>query len=74
MTLGQFIKVFMVDAGLNQRELAEKPGMQTSCFCDIIKGRRSVTAKTAKKLEDIFGVPALIFMLMEDIKDVEGCI
>lgn len=71
MTLGQFIKVFMTDAGMNQRELAEKMGISTPVMCDILTNKRGFTTKQAKKCEEIFGVPALIFMIMYNMKELE---
>lgn len=71
MTFGQFVKVFMTDAGMNQRELAEKMGISTPVMCDILTNKRGFTTKQAKKCEEIFGVPALIFMMMYNIKELE---
>lgn len=71
MTFGQFIKVFMTDAGMNQKQLAEKIGISTPVMCDILTNRRGFTTKQAKKCEEIFGVPAVIFMMMYDLKKLE---
>ena len=71
MTFGQFVKVFMTDAGMNQRELAEKMGISTPVMCDILTNKRGFTTKQAKKCEEIFGIPALIFMMMYNIKELE---
>lgn len=71
MTFGQFVKVFMTDAGMNQKELAGKLGISTPVMCDILTNRRGFTTKQAKKCEEVFGVPALIFMMMYDIKKLE---
>ena len=71
MTFGQFIKVFMTDAGMNQKQLAEKIGISTPVMCDILTNKRGFTTKQAKKCEEIFGVPAVIFMMMYDVKKLE---
>ena len=71
MTFGQFIKVFMTDAGMNQKELAEKLEISTPVMCNILTNKRGFTTKQAKKCEEVFGVPALIFMMMYDIKKLE---
>ena len=71
MTFGQFIKVFMTDAGMNQKQLAEKIGISTPVMCDILTNRRGFTTNQAKKCEEIFGVPAVIFMMMYDLKKLE---
>lgn len=61
----------MTDAGMNQRELAEKLEISTPVMCDILTNKRGFTTKQAKKCEEVFGVPALIFMMMYDIKKLE---
>lgn len=71
MTLGQFVKVFMTDAGMNQRELAEKMGISTPVMCDILTNKRGFTTKQAKRCEEIFGVPAVIFLMMYNLKELE---
>lgn len=71
MTFGQFIKVFMTDAGMNQEQLAEKIGICTPVMSNILTNKRGFTTKHAKKCEEIFGVPAVIFMMMYDLKKLE---
>ena len=71
MTFGQFVKVFMTDAGMNQRELAEKMGISTPVMCDILTNKRGFTTKQAKRCEEIFGVPAVIFLTMYNLKELE---
>lgn len=71
MTFGQFIKVFMNDAGMNQKQLAEKMGISTPVMCDILTNKRGFTTKQAKKCEEIFGVPAVILMMMYNLKKLE---
>lgn len=71
MTFGQFIKVFMTDAGMNQTQLAEKIGTSNSVMCEILKNKRGFTTKQAKRCEEIFGVPAVIFMMMYDLQKLE---
>lgn len=71
MTFGQFVKVFMVDAGMNQKQLAEKIGISTPVMCDILTNKRGFTTKQAKKCEEVFGVPAVIFLTMYNLKELE---
>lgn len=71
MTFGQFVKVFMTDAGMNQKQLAEKIGISTPVMCDILANKRGFTTKHAKKCEEIFGVPAVIFLMMYNLKELE---
>ena len=71
MTFGQFVKVFMTDAGMNQKQLAEKIGISTPVMCDILTNKRGFTTKQAKRCEEIFGVPAVIFLTMYNLKELE---
>lgn len=71
MTFGQFVKVFMTDAGMNQKQLAEKIGISTPVMCDILTNKRGFTMKQAKKCEEVFGVPAVIFLMMYNLKELE---
>ena len=71
MTFGQFVKVFMTDAGMNQKQLAERLDISTPVMCDILTNKRGFTTKQAKKCEAVFGVPALVFMMMYDINKLE---
>ena len=64
MTFGQFVKVFMTDAGMNQKQLAERIGISTPVMCDILTNKRGFTVKQAKKCQEIFGVPAVIFLMI----------
>lgn len=70
MTFGQFVKVFMTDAGMNQKQLAEKIGISTPVMCDILTNKRGFTTKQAKKCEEIFGVPAVIFLMMYNLNEL----
>ena len=71
MTFGQFVKVFMTDAGMNQKQLAEKIGITTPVICDILANKRGFTTKQAKRCEEIFGIPAIIFIMMYELRYLE---
>lgn len=74
MKLGEFIGKMAFWSGLSQKELAEKMGITAPNLNEIVRGRRSVSVKTAKKLEGIFGIPAAVWAVyqsMEDIREYE---
>ena len=74
MKLGEFIGKVAFWSGLSQKELAEKLGITAPNLNEIVRGRRSVSAKTAKKLEGVFGIPAAVWAVyqsMEDIREYE---
>ena len=74
MKLGEFIGKVAFWSGLSQKELAEKLGISAPNLNEIARGRRSVSVKTAKKLEGVFGIPAAVWAVyqsMEDIREYE---
>lgn len=74
MKLGEFIGKIAFWSGLSQKELAEKMDITAPNLNEIVRGRRSVSVKTAKKLEGIFGIPAAVWAVyqsMEDIREYE---
>lgn len=40
-------------------------------MCDILTNKRGFTTKQAKRCEEIFGVPAVIFLTMYNLKELE---
>ena len=70
MKLGEFIGKIAFWSGLSQKELAEKMGVTAPHLNEIIRGRRSVSAKTAKKLEGIFGIPAAVWAVYQSMEDI----
>lgn len=62
MTFGQFVKVFMTDTGMNQKQLAEKIGISTPVMCDILTNKRGFTTKPSKEVRrDIWSTSSYIF-------------
>ena len=51
-------------------EAAEKIGVAPPCLNDIIKGKRKVSTKIAKKLETLFGVPAIVLMTWRAVDEL----
>ncbi len=58
----ELIKTFLDVKGMTQAELAKELGWAPAKINDIIKGRRRVTPKTAKKFAKVFGVEHTVFL------------
>ena len=70
MKLGEFIGKVAFWSGLSQKELAEKLGITAPNLNEIVRGRRSVSIKTAKKLEGVFGIPAAVWAVYQSTEDI----
>ena len=57
--------------GLNQKKLADIMGVSTPFINDIIKGKRSITAQTAVKLEAALEIEAMFWMNMQAKHDID---
>jgi len=71
MTVGQLIKILAYDAGLNQKELSKKTGISEVILSEVISDKRELAFKYAKKLDEVFGVPALVWLTFANIKKLE---
>lgn len=58
----ELIETFLDVKGMTQAELAKKVGLSTSKINDLIRGRVSMTPRTAKKLADVFEVEHTAFL------------
>lgn len=70
MTVGEFLMKLIFFSGISQKEAAEKIGVAPPCLNDIIKGKRKVNIKIAKKLETLFGVPAIVWMTWRAVDEL----
>ena len=70
MTVGEFLMKLIFFSGISQKEVAEKIGVPPPCLNDIIKGKRKVSTKIAKKLETLFGVPAIVWMTWQFVYEL----
>lgn len=60
--VGEFIKDELIARGMKQSELSHLTGIQRSILCDIIKGKRGITAEMSLLFEKALDIPAYIFM------------
>lgn len=66
MKVGEFLMKILFFSGMSQRELAKKINVSASILNDIVKGRRSINAKYAKIFEEIFGIPAIVWLTYQN--------
>jgi addiction module HigA family antidote len=62
---------FMEPAGISQYRLARATGLSQVQVGNIIRGKRSVTAETALRLERALGMSAQTWMNLQTLHDLE---
>ena len=63
---GEFLEEVLEDLGMSQKELSNRIGRPTQMINEIIRGKKSITSKTAIELEDVLKVPRHIWMGLEN--------
>jgi HTH-type transcriptional regulator/antitoxin HigA len=58
----ELIETFLDVKGMTQSELAKQLGLTPAKVNDLVKGRRKITPKTAKKLAEAFDVGHTVFL------------
>ena len=56
--LGESLAETLEELGMSQAELAQRMGRPLQMICEIIQGKKAITAETALQLERATGVPA----------------
>lgn len=67
-TVGEFLKDMIFFSGMSQVEASAKLEITSAFLCEIIKGKRGFSTKIAKKLELLFGIPAIIWLTWQAYK------
>ena len=67
MKVGDFLMKLIFWSGMSQKEVAEKCNITPAMLNEIIKGKRGVSIKSAKIFEALFGVPAMIWLMWDNI-------
>ena len=67
MKVGDFLMKLIFWDGMSQKEVAEKCNITPAMLNEIIKGMRGVSIKSAKVFEELFGVPAMIWLMWDNI-------
>lgn len=62
---GEFLQEILEEIGMSQVELSNRIGRPTQAINEIIKGKKSITSKTALELEDVLKVPAHVWIGLE---------
>ena len=62
---GEYLLEVLEEAGLSQKDLAQRTGRPAQAINEIIKGVKSITPDTAIQLETVLGVPAHIWTGLE---------
>lgn len=62
---GETIRETMEHLGMSQVEVAQRAGLSTKHVNELVKGKASITADTALRLERVLGVPAGLWMNLE---------
>ena len=70
MTVGEFLMKMIFFSGMSQKEAAEKIGIAPPWINDIIKSKRKVNADIAKKLDTVFGVPAIVWATWQTVDEL----
>jgi addiction module HigA family antidote len=65
VTPGDVLEDHLVVIGMSQAELATRTGLAKKTINEIIKGKSSITAETAVKLERVLGRPSRFWMNLE---------
>lgn len=60
----------MVEEGLNQAQLAKKMECTTGDLCYMLNGQRTISKKNAQRFEEVLGIPALVILMMQDMKEL----
>ena len=55
---GSILRLELKERGMSQKNFATKIGIQPSHLSEVIKGKRSLTAQLAGKIEEALGIPA----------------
>ncbi len=62
---GELLEETLEEIAMSQAELANRLGRPLQAINEIIKGKKSITPKTALELEDVLNVPAHIWVGLE---------
>lgn len=62
---GEFLEETIEEIGMTQGELANRLGRPIQAVNEIIKGKKSITSKTALELEDVLGISSHVWIGLE---------
>lgn len=69
--VGEFIKDEMSFRGVSQTEMALLMGIELPKFNKILNGTQRLTADVALKIEDVWGIPAHLYMDLQSQYEID---
>ena len=69
--VGEFIKDEMSYRGVSQTEMALMMGIELPKFNKILNGTQRLTADVALKIEEVWGIPAHIYMDLQSQYEID---
>ena len=70
MKLGDFLVKMIFWSGMSQAEVARKCGISTPVLNDLVKNKRGINVNYAQSFEAIFGVPTMIWLMWNNIDEL----
>ena len=70
MKLGDFLLKVIFWSGMTQAEVARKCIISTPVLNDLIKNKRGINVKYAKAFEGLFGIPTMIWLMWNNIDEL----
>lgn len=67
MKVGDFLMKLIFWSGMSQVDVTKKCNISTVTLNEIVKGKRGISIKYAKAFEELFGVPAMIWLMWDTI-------
>lgn len=68
---GELIRDELKERDMTQKQLSEQTGIKTSVLSETINGKRSVSLNVAVALEKALGIPAEMWMNMQNQYDLD---
>ena len=70
MKLGDFLLKVIFWSGMTQAEVARKCSISTPVLNELIKNKRGINVKYAKAFEELFGIPTMIWLMWNNIDEL----
>ena len=70
MKLGDFLLKVIFWSGMSQAEVAKKCNISTPALNELIKNKRGINVRYAKAFEELFGIPTMIWLMWNNIDEL----
>lgn len=67
MKVSDFLMKLIFWSGMSQVDVAKKCNITPAMLNEIVKGKRGISIRSAKIFEALFGVPAMIWLMWDNI-------